>query len=89
MPGAFMPIRDKGQVSTPNVQRKLKAATAWCERINGLPPASRDGRKWHYALLAEQVLRDWRTQRGALAELLNFARVRSSLLPEGQGKLTL
>ncbi|MCK0507183.1 hypothetical protein [Aromatoleum anaerobium] len=71
------------------LQRKLKAATAWCERINGLPPANRDGRKWHYALLAEHVLRDWRTQQGALAELLNFARVRGSLLPEEQGKLTL
>lgn len=79
----------QGQVSTPNVQRKLKAASAWCERINGLSPESRDGRVWHYALLAEHVLGDWRAKQGALAELLSFARVRSGPLPGGQGRLGL
>jgi type III restriction enzyme len=32
------------QVSHPNVQRKLKAATTWCERINALEPAQRGER---------------------------------------------
>lgn len=79
----------QGQVSTPNVQRKLKAASAWCERIAHLPPASRDGRAWHYVLLAEHVLNDWRERRGTLAELLDFARVRMSVPADGQGKLAL
>lgn len=64
------------QATHPNVQRKLKAAAAWCERINGLAPEYRDGRKWRYALLGEVMFHDWRTKGSRLAELLEFARVR-------------
>jgi type III restriction enzyme len=49
------------------VQRKLKAAIAWCERINALA-----------VLLGEAIFHDWRTKGGRLAELLDFARVRAT-----------
>lgn len=51
----------QGQVTTPNVQRKLKAAVAWCDRINGLDGKQRGGLPWHYVLLGD---------------LLNYARAR-------------
>lgn len=64
------------QTAHPNVQRKLKAATAWCDRINDLAPEHRDNRAWRYVLLGESMFRDWRAKGGRLAELLEFARVR-------------
>lgn len=64
------------QTTHPNVQRKLKSATAWCERINSLPPEQRDGLPWHYVLLGESLFRDWRDKGAHLGELLEFARVR-------------
>ena len=64
------------QTTHPNVQRKLKSATAWCERINGLPPAQRGGLPWHYVLLGETLFRDWRGKGARLGDLLEFARVR-------------
>jgi len=64
------------QTTHPNVQRKLKSATAWCERINNLPPEQRDGLPWHYVLLGESLFRDWRSKGTRLGELLEFARVR-------------
>jgi len=71
-------IETKAQQQTvhPNVQRKLKAAAAWCERINGLAAEHRDGREWRYALVGEAMFYDWRAKGGRLAELLEFARVR-------------
>ena len=64
------------QTTHPNVQRKLKSATAWCERINSLPPEQRDELPWHYVLLGETLFRDWRSKGARLGELLEFARVR-------------
>ena len=64
------------QVMHPNVQRKLKAAMGWCERINGLPAEHRQGLPWHYVLLAEDVVHEWQQKGAHLAELLNFARLR-------------
>lgn len=66
----------QGQVDSPNVQRKLRAAVAWCERINALAPDLRDGRTWHYALLGEDLFHDWREKGARLQELLAFSRVR-------------
>ena len=60
------------------MQRKLKAATAWCERINELAPEHRDRREWRYALLGEEMFRDWRSKGGRLADLLDYARVRAT-----------
>ena len=77
------------QTSHPNVQRKLRAATAWCERINALPPEQRGGRTWHYALVGESVFHEWRGNAARLADLLAFARIRATAAREAQGELIL
>jgi hypothetical protein len=53
------------QTSHPNVERKLKSAAAWRERIDGLPHDQRNGLPWHFVLLGD---------------LLEFARVRRSTM---------
>jgi len=77
------------QTSHPNVQRKLKAATTWCERINELPPEQRGGLPWHYALVGESLFHDWRQNGARLAGLLAFAKVRAGLGPQDQVRLSL
>ena len=71
-------VETKAQAQTihPNVQRKLKAALAWCERINGLNVEQRGGAPWHYVLLAENVVYEWQGKGARLAELLSYARLR-------------
>ena len=64
------------QAIHPNVQRKLKAAVAWCDRINLLTPEHRGGLPWHYVLLAEDVVHEWQAKGTHLAELLDYARLR-------------
>ncbi len=66
----------QGQVTTPNVQRKLKAAVSWCERLNGLDAEQRSGLPWHYVLLGETTFQDWRDKGARLGDLLNFSRAR-------------
>ena len=63
------------QTAHPNVQRKLKAALAWCERINALTPEQRGGPPWHYVLLAENVVYEWQAKGARLAELLDYVRL--------------
>ena len=63
-------------ISLCTVQRKLKAAVGWCDRINALEPAHRNGLPWHYVLLAESVVHEWQAKGAHLAELLGFARLR-------------
>jgi type III restriction enzyme len=75
------------QTTHPNVQRKLKAAVAWCERINNLTPEQRDVCDWHYVLLGEAMFRDWRDKHARLPELLDFARVRAQASSAVQEKL--
>ncbi|HEX7917212.1 DEAD/DEAH box helicase family protein [Rudaea sp.] len=77
------------QVSHPNVQRKLKAASTWCERINALPIAERDGLTWHYALVGESQFHEWRQKNARLSELLDYARVRTITRAQAQGTLAL
>lgn len=71
-------VETKAQQQTihPNVQRKCKAALAWCERINGLSTDQRGGAPWHYVLLAENVVLEWQAKGARLAELLDYARLR-------------
>jgi type III restriction enzyme len=71
-------VETKAQQQTmhPNVQRKRKAALAWCERINGLSTEQRGGSPWHYVLLAEDVVVEWQAKGARLAELLDYARLR-------------
>ena len=73
------------QVNHPNVQRKLKAALAWCGRINALPAEQRGDREWHYVLLGEATFYDWRNKGAGLDQLLDFARLRDA--DKGQQKL--
>ncbi|MBV7542273.1 DEAD/DEAH box helicase family protein [Acidovorax sp. sic0104] len=75
------------QTVHPNVQRKLKAAVAWCERINALPPALRGSPPWHYVLLAQDTVTEWQAQGARLADLLHFARLRPPASASQQTRL--
>ncbi|MBB2168309.1 DEAD/DEAH box helicase family protein [Gluconacetobacter aggeris] len=66
----------QGQLTSPNVLRKRKAAVAWCDRINGLPAEARSEADWHYVLLGEDTFYGWRDKGGSIAELLAYARLR-------------
>jgi type III restriction enzyme len=74
-------------ITHPNVQRKLKAATTWCGRINALDAEQRGGRDWHYALVGESLFHDWRQQGARLGELLAFSRARAAPTAQAQGGL--
>jgi type III restriction enzyme len=76
------------QVTHPNVQRKLRAAAQWCERINRLTPEQRMGRNWQYVLLGEGNFYEWRDKGARLVELLVFSRVREAKTAN-QGQLAL
>lgn len=77
------------QTSHPNVRRKRKAAAAWCERINALPPELRSGLPWHYALIGESIFHDWRQNGARLGELLAYSKVRTATTLQSQGDLAL
>ncbi|MHB1271757.1 MAG: DEAD/DEAH box helicase family protein [Rhodanobacter sp.] len=77
------------QVSHPDVQRKLRAATTWCERINTLDAELRGERTWHYALVGESLFHDWREKGARLAGLLAFSRIRATPTAQSQGGLAL
>ena len=64
------------QTIHPNVQRKLRADLAWCDRINALTPIERGGAPWHCVMLAENVMTKWQAKGARLAELLDDARLR-------------
>ena len=82
-------VETKAQQQTihPNVQRKLKAAMAWCSRINGLPADARGGLPWHYVLLEENAVLEWQAKGARLAELLDYARLRPLADASTQGRL--
>ena len=86
---AILLVETKAQQQAihPNVQRKLKAAIAWCERINALAPEHRQGLPWHYVLLAENVVHEWQAKGAHLAELLDYARLRPLASAELQTSL--
>lgn len=66
----------QGQLTSPNVLRKRKAAVTWCDRINQLDPEMRGGVNWHYVLLGEDMFYNWRDRGASMAEMLGFARLR-------------
>jgi type III restriction enzyme len=68
----------QGQLSSPNVQRKLKAAVAWCERINGVAADQRRFEVWHYVLLGENTVVQWQKDNKRCSELLAFAKLRNT-----------
>ncbi|MCX7256426.1 MAG: DEAD/DEAH box helicase family protein [Polaromonas sp.] len=75
------------QVMNPNVQRKLKAATAWCQRLNELPADLRASLPWHYVLLAENMVYEWQSKGARLGELLDYARLRPLASSSQQAQL--
>ncbi|MGO6703978.1 DEAD/DEAH box helicase family protein [Rhizobium ruizarguesonis] len=75
----------QGQLKSPNVLRKRKAAVAWAERINMLAAENRGGLEWNYCLLGEDTFYKWREKGGAIADLLEFAKLRPAS-DAGQGK---
>jgi type III restriction enzyme len=87
--GATYLVETKAQQQTihPNVQRKLKAAVAWCDRINQLAPEHRGGLPWHYVLLSEDTVYEWQGKGARLAELLDYARLRPLADASLQGQL--
>lgn len=76
----------QSDVSNANVQRKLKAATLYCERINKLAPDQRNNEIWNYALVGEGIVEQYIKANGLVSELLNYAKVRQAL-PSDQQKL--
>lgn len=68
----------QSDMSNANVQRKLKAATLYCERINRLPASDRSNVEWAYALLGEGIVEQYIKGNGSVAELLNYSKVRQS-----------
>jgi type III restriction enzyme len=77
----------QGQLSSPNVQRKLKSAAAWCDRVNTLPVEDRSNLPWHYVLLSESMFWEWRDKDERLAALCDFARIRNTTLSAPQVRL--
>lgn len=75
--GAVYLVETKAQEQTnnPNVQRKRKAALAWCERLNHLTEDQRQSPPWHYVLLGESIVYEWQGKGAHLAELLHYARI--------------
>ena len=68
-------------LSDENVQRKQKAALAWCEQINELPEEQRDGRVWAYVLLGETIVNEWHKKNATVTDLLEYARLRKVSSP--------
>jgi type III restriction enzyme len=66
----------QGQVTTPNVVRKKRAAVSWCDRINTLLLEQRGNAEWHYVLLGEGVFYDWRDKGASIRETLDYAKLR-------------
>jgi type III restriction enzyme len=76
--GAVYLVESKAKEQTihPTVQRKLKAALAWRERINNLSEEQRGEQPWHDVLLGEAVVYAWLSKNAHLAELLDYAKLR-------------
>ena len=77
-------IETKSQrdLTNENVLRKQRAAVSWCEQINGLAPGQRDDCTWHYVVLGEDAVRDWREKNARVSELLEYAQLRRKEQPQ-------
>jgi type III restriction enzyme len=80
--GVFI-VETKAQsaLSDENVQRKMKAALAWVGQINGLEASARDDLEWHYVLLGQRTVEEWKVKNASVSELLDFARLRTTAPP--------
>ena len=98
MPGSYSPdfvvrtakavyiVETKAQtaLSDENVARKQRAARSWVEQISSLRGDQRLDRTWHYVLLGESSVYDWKNKGAQATDLLEFARIRPSVRPEQQ-----
>ncbi len=66
----------QSDVSKSNVQRKLKAATLYCERLNKLSPEHRGNAEWGYALVGENIFERYLKGNSSVSELLKFSKIR-------------
>jgi type III restriction enzyme len=73
----------QGMLTQADVVRKQRAAVAWCERVNCLPPRQRGEREWSYCLLGEGVFYQFRDKGAAIEEILQFSRVRAKIAEAG------
>lgn len=82
--GRIYVIETKSQrdLANENVLRKQRAAVSWCEQINGLNSDQRDGREWHYVMLGEDAVHEWRAKNARVTELLEYARLRRKETPQ-------
>ena len=92
MPGSYSPdfvvrtaddvyiVETKSQtaLSDENVARKQRAALSWVEQITDLPSEKRFDRRWHYVLLGERTVYEFRDKSARATDLLEFARLRPS-----------
>lgn len=69
-----------------NVQRKQKAAVAWCDQINELQEEDRGGCEWAYVLLGESAVLEWQRKNATLTDLLEYAKLRR-VTTAGQDRL--
>jgi len=77
--------KSQNMLTQGDVRRKKRAAVAWCERLNQLPEAQRDGRTWAYCLLGETLFYQFRDAGASIQEVLDFSKVRS----DGGDKISL
>lgn len=77
--GAIYLVETKGErdLSNENVNRKRKAALAWCGRINSLPEEARGARVWRYALLGQQIVEQFRSGNMRVTDLLEHSKLTS------------
>jgi type III restriction enzyme len=80
-------IETKAQASLTdeNVNRKRRAAVAWCEQVNALSSEQRDDATWSYVILGQAAVKEWRSKNARVTELLDYARLRRA--ESGQGRL--
>lgn len=71
-------------VSNANVQRKLKAAALYCQRINSLTPDQRNNETWGYALIGESIVEQYLKASGSVSDVLNYAKVRQTIQADQQ-----
>lgn len=83
LPEHIYVIETKSQtdLTNENVVRKQRAAIAWCDQINDLDPEQRDSRTWHYVLLGQDAVQEWRSKNARVSELLEYARLRRKEQP--------
>ena len=84
--GKVYMVETKGQdkVKDRNVQQKRRAAVEWCDKLNTLPPAKRDGREWEYILLGEDDFYGLSMNGATFEDICQRCRISASIV---QGEL--